>query len=131
LVDQRDWLRGPVPDTGAFEYGAIAPLPTIVKRGKAGAKSLKVRVGCEDGDPCTVIVTGKLKGGKGKLRPKRVTVPEGETVLVTVQYAKKLAGELADKTGKQTIRVTAQRLYGGKASTNVIYQGAEPKPVTG
>ncbi|MFM9043929.1 MAG: hypothetical protein ACKOPI_07345, partial [bacterium] len=112
---------------------ALAPQPTIAKQGKAGAKSLKVRVNCLGGEACTIVVTGKLKGGKGRLKMRVIEVPEGETqgILVTMKYTKKLARELAEKGGKQIIRVTATRLYGASRSVDVPYQGPEPKPVTG
>ena len=132
-VDQRNWTRTGACDSGAFGIGALAPQPTIAKQGAAGAKSLKVRVNCLGGEPCSILVTGKLKGGKGKLEPRVVNVPEGETrgIVVTLHYTKKLARELADKGGKQTIRVTAHRIYGSSRSVDVPWKGPEPSPVTG
>ena len=106
--------------------------PTVRGKGKAGAKSLKVRVTCGGPAPCEVEITGKRKQSdhKGKIVPKTVQVTSDSGKVVNLNYSKGLRNALR-RAGGGTIRITVRQSDGGTASTTVEVSLPDPKPVTG
>lgn len=55
--------------------------PSVKPPGRAGANSLRLNIRCAGSSACTVKITGKLKGGSGRVKPKtvKVTLPKSVT----------------------------------------------------
>ena len=100
--------------------------PSLKKAGAAGATSLRVKVGCGGASACRIKLSGKLKGGSGKLDGKTVKVKAGKKKTVTLAYSSELISELSGRSGSK-IKVTAKQV-GGKSRTITI---AVPDSVTG
>ncbi len=100
--------------------------PTLKKSGNAGSTSLRVKVGCGGASACRVKLSGKLKGGSGKLQGKTVKVKAGKKKTVTLAYTSALISELSGRSGSK-IRVTAKQV-GGRSRTITV---AVPDSVTG
>lgn len=100
--------------------------PSLGKAGVPGATSLRVKVGCGGASACRIKLSGKLKGGSGKLRGKTVRVGAGKKKIVTLRYSSKLISQLSGRSGSK-IRVTAKEV-GGKSRTITV---AVPQAVTG
>lgn len=99
--------------------------PFLVKAGTPGARSLKVKVGCATGtSPCRIKLSGKLLGGSGTLKGKKVKASGKRTVRLT--FGDSLIDELA-RDGGGKIKVKAKQV-GGSTKTVVI---AVPASVTG
>ncbi len=100
--------------------------PSIRKLGTPGSTSAKVKVGCGGSGKCTIKLSGKLKGGSGKIVSKTIKVKAGKKATVKVRYTKALIDELASNGGGK-IKLTARQV-GGKSSTIVL---TVPSSVTG
>jgi hypothetical protein len=100
--------------------------PSLKKAGAAGANSLRVKVGCAGASACRIKLSGKLKGGSGKLDGKTVKVKAGKKKTVTLDYSPGLISELSGRSGSK-IKVTAKQV-GGKSRTITV---AVPDSVTG
>ena len=98
--------------------------PTLKKKGTAGATSLKVKVGCASAGSCRIKLSGKLVGGKGKV--KGVTSKGNGKRTVKLAYTDELISELK-RNGGGKIRITAKEVGGGKRTITV----AVPSSVTG
>jgi hypothetical protein len=100
--------------------------PSLGKAGVAGATSLRVKVGCGGASACRIKLSGKLKGGSGKLDGKTVKVKAGKKKTVKLAYSSGLISELSGRGGSK-IKVTAKQV-GGKSRTITV---AVPDSVTG
>lgn len=109
---------------GADPEPAPCGKPSLKKKGTAGATSLKVRVGCASAGSCRIKLSGKLVGGKGKV--KGVTSKGSGKRTVTLSYSRKLIRELR-RNGGGKIRITSKEVGGGSRSITVTV----PAPVTG
>jgi hypothetical protein len=108
--------------------------PTAKPIGKPGGRFAKVKVGCGSASACTLKITGKLKGGNGRVVPKTVLIggamraKAGTKRTVRVRYSDVLKRELSAKgRGKIFLKV---REVGGKTTT-IYLKVALPTPVTG
>jgi hypothetical protein len=109
--------------------GPVAPSgskPIAKKAGTPGGTSAKVKLGCGGSGKCTIKLTGKLKGGSGKIVAQTVKVKAGKKSKVKVRYSQALIDELAANGGGK-IKLTARQV-GGKSSTILL---TVPNPVTG
>lgn len=102
--------------------------PSVEPAGGAGSDSLKLKVGCAGSRACTVKITGKLKGGKGKVVPKTVKVKAGKRTTVKVDYTPTLKSELKRKAGGR-IAIKAKQV--GGATRTLTVKVTLPKSVTG
>jgi hypothetical protein len=113
-----------------YSYGAYSPKssskPTVKKAGTPGGTSARVKLGCGGSGKCTIKLTGKLKGGSGKIVAQTVKVKAGKKSKVKVRYSQALIDELAANGGGK-IKLTARQV-GGKSSTILL---TVPNPVTG
>ena len=100
--------------------------PSLKKAGNAGATSLRVKVGCGGASACRIKLSGKLKGGSGKVEGKTVKVKAGKKKTVTLTYTSALISELSGRSGSK-IKVSAKQV-GGKSSTITV---RVPDSVTG
>jgi len=100
--------------------------PSLGKAGVAGATSLRVKVGCGGASACRIKLSGKLKGGSGKLDGKTVKVKAGKKKTVKLAYSSGLISELSGRSGSK-IKVTAKQV-GGRSRTITV---AVPDSVTG
>ncbi|MFM8527878.1 MAG: hypothetical protein ACKOBH_07210 [bacterium] len=102
--------------------------PPLKKKGVAGPTSLRVQIGCKPGTTgtCRIRLSGKLRGGSGKLQGKTVKVKAGKRKTVTLAYTPELASEIASRTGNK-VRVTSKQVGGGSNSILVRI----PDSVTG
>lgn len=102
--------------------------PALRQRGAAGATYLRVQVACapETVGSCQIRLSGRLKGGKGRLAPKTVQVQAGKRTVVKLRYSSKLASEVGAGLGRK-IKVTAKQIGGGSTSRLI----SVPDPVTG
>ena len=98
------------------------------QKGRAGAKSLRVRVRCGGSAPCRIELTGVLEGGGGKLEPKTVKVG-GKGKTVTLKYTGELKRSLIAAGGSGKVRVRAREVGGGSATT--VVRVSLPDSVTG
>jgi len=98
--------------------------PTLKKKGAPGPTSLKVRVGCAAAGSCRIMLSGKLVGGKGKV--KGVTSKGSGKRTVKLAYTDELISELR-RNGGGKIRITAREVGGGSRTITVTV----PAPVTG
>jgi len=103
-----------------------ASKPFLKAKGNGGTDSLMVKVGCADSGACRIRLTGKLKGGSGKLVKRTVKVKAGKKSTVLLGYSDLLRQELASSGGGK-IRVTAKEIGGRSSSTTVRV----PQSVTG
>ncbi len=126
--DQRGVTRGTPCTSGAWQEASASGKPRIKQKGRAGARSLKVRVNCGGTAPCRIKLTGTLKGGGGKLEPKTVRVVKGGRT-VTLAYTGAMKRSLASNGGKGVARVRAREIGGGSATTSVRI--SLPASVTG
>jgi hypothetical protein len=126
--DQRGVTRGTPCTSGAWQEASASGKPRIKQKGRAGARSLKVRVNCGGTAPCRIKLTGTLKGGGGKLEPKTVRVGKGGRT-VTLAYTGAMKRSLASNGGKGVARVRAREIGGGSATTSVRI--SLPASVTG
>lgn len=123
-TDQRGVPRGTRCDSGAYQAGGK---PKVMQKGRAGARSLRVRVKCGSA-PCQIKLTGTLKGGGGNLVPKTVRVgSKGKTV--TLSYSDDLKKALRAKGGSGVVSVRAREVGGGSAGAFV--RVSLPAAVTG
>ncbi len=135
------FIGRPVPDEYdiySAEFGTSGPTgcsspppsgkkkPSLGKAGVAGATSLRVKVGCGGASACRIKLSGKLKGGSGKLDGKTVKVKAGKKKTVKLAYSSGLISELSGRSGSK-IKVTAKQV-GGKSRTITV---AVPDSVTG
>jgi len=100
--------------------------PTLKKLGTPGGTSARVKLGCGGSGKCKIKLTGKLKGGSGKIVPQTVKVKAGKKSKVKVIYSQDLIDELAANGGGK-IKLTAKRV-GGKSKTIIL---TVPASVTG
>lgn len=124
-----DWDIYASPVTAGTQSAGCASAkskPKLKKRGTAGATSLRVEVGCGKGTaPCRIRLSGKLKGGSGKLRAKTVKLGR-KAKTVTLDYTDPLISELA-RNGGGRIKVKAKEIGGGTRTIVVTV----PASVTG
>ena len=126
-TDQRGVTRGTPCTSGAWQEGASGK-PKVKQKGRAGAQSLRVRVQCGGGAPCRIKLTGALKGGGGKLTGKSVRVG-GKGKTVTLKYTDELKRSLLAAGGSGKVRVRAEEIGGGSATT--VVRVSLPASVTG
>jgi hypothetical protein len=103
-----------------------ASKPFLKAKGNGGTDSLKVKVGCSGSGSCRIRLTGKLKGGSGKLVKRTVKVKAGKKSTVVLDYSDSLRQQLASRGGGK-IRVTAKEIGGSSSSATVHV----PQSVTG
>jgi len=124
-----DWDIYASPVTAGTQRATCASAkskPKLKKRGTAGATSLRVEVGCGKGTaPCRIRLSGKLKGGSGKLRAKTVKLGS-KSKTVKLDYTDPLISEIA-RNGGGRIKVKAKEIGGGTRTIVVTV----PASVTG
>jgi hypothetical protein len=106
--------------------GGGSKKPTVKKAGTPGGTSARVKLGCGGSGKCTIKLTGKLKGGSGKIVAQTVEVKAGKKSKVKVRYSQALIDELAANGGGK-IKLTARQVGGGSSTILLTV----PNPVTG
>ena len=137
--DENDWISG--QDSNASGYDEVlvsfdadvtyslskpASKPSLAKKGTAGGTSARVKLGCGGSGKCKIELSGKLKGGSGKVVAQTVKVKAGKKATVEVRYTQTLIDELNSRGGGK-IKLTAKQV-GGKSSSIVL---VVPSSVTG